>query len=77
MLHLQKIVCRSLDMFSDVVPVRGPMEERPQDEHVQCALQNCRSRLCLFRHSRYSTLDLATIVDMRLSVVKCARLKMI
>ena len=70
MLHLEEIVRRSLDMFSDLVSVRGPMEERPQDEHVECPLQNRSSLGRLFCHSRYPTLDLPTIVDIRLSVVK-------
>src|SRR5579863_1592765 len=69
-LHLQEIVRRALNVLANLMSVRGPIEQRPQDEHVECSLQNRRSRLCLFCHSSYSTLDLATIVDTRPLVVK-------
>jgi hypothetical protein len=48
MLHLQKIVRRALDVLADLVSVRRPMEKRPQDEHVQCAMENGHALRSLF-----------------------------
>jgi hypothetical protein len=56
MLHLQKVVRRPLDMLADVVSVSGTIEQRPQNEHIQRALQQIGALLCLFRHGRQSTL---------------------
>jgi hypothetical protein len=69
-LHLQEVVRGSLDVLSDLVTVSMSIEKCPQDEHVQSALKNSRALLCLFRHRRDSTLDLATMVDIRPPVVK-------
>jgi hypothetical protein len=33
-LHLQKLVRGSLDVFADLMAVSGTIEKRPQDEHV-------------------------------------------
>jgi hypothetical protein len=38
MLHLQQIIRGALDVAGDLVPVRGPQQERPQNDHVQRAL---------------------------------------
>jgi hypothetical protein len=56
-LHLQKFVGGSLNMFSDWMTVRGPIKQRPQDQLVQRALQDRRSRQCLFLDRRHATLD--------------------
>jgi hypothetical protein len=45
-------------------------EKRPQDEHVKRPLEEPGPLLCLFRHRRQSTLNLAAMVDIRLSLVK-------
>jgi hypothetical protein len=34
MLHLQEIVSRPLNVLANLVPVRRPIEKRPQYEHV-------------------------------------------
>jgi hypothetical protein len=52
------------------VSVSGSVKKRPQDEHVQGALEKSSPLLCLFRHGRHSTFDLAAMVDIRLPVVK-------
>jgi hypothetical protein len=69
-LHLQELVRGSLDVLSNLVTVSGAVKKCSQDEHVQGALEHGRALLCLFRHRRASTLDMATMVDIRLSVVK-------
>jgi hypothetical protein len=33
-LHLQEIICCSLDMLADVMPMGRAVEECPKDEHV-------------------------------------------
>jgi hypothetical protein len=55
MLPLQKIVRRPLNMFSDLVPVRRPVEERSQNEHVQGSLQ--KSGAFELFDGRHSTLS--------------------
>jgi hypothetical protein len=45
-------------------------EKRPQDEHVKRSLEEPDPLLSLLRYRRHSTLDLATMVDTRLSIVK-------
>ena len=57
-------------MLPDLVTVSRSIEKRPQDEHVKRPLEEPDPLLCLLRHRRHSTLDLATMVDIRLSVVK-------
>ena len=44
--------------------------KRPQDEHVKRSLEEPDPLLCLPGHRRHSTLNLATRVDARLSIVK-------
>jgi hypothetical protein len=34
-LHLQKFICNSLNMLTDLMTVGRAVEEGPQDEHVQ------------------------------------------
>ena len=58
MLHLQEVVRRPLNVLADLVTVRRPIEKRPQDEHVQGALQKIRALLYLFCHGRRSTPDI-------------------
>jgi hypothetical protein len=70
MLHLQKIVGRFLNVLPDVVTVRRPIPERAQDQHVKRSLEEPGPLLCLFCHGRHPTLNLATMVDTRLSIVK-------
>jgi hypothetical protein len=67
-LHLQEVVRGLLDVLSNLVTVSGAVKERSQDEHVKGALEDGRALLCLFRHRRDSTLDLALIVGIRPSV---------
>jgi hypothetical protein len=70
-LHLKKVVCGPLNVLADLVAVRRTVQKGSQDEHVQRALEKARARLlCLFHHGRQSTLNLATMVDIRLSLVK-------
>jgi hypothetical protein len=66
-LHLQKVICRSLNMLADLVSVRGAVKERAQDEHVQRSLKDGGASLCVFRHGRDSTLDAMLMVGIRLS----------
>jgi hypothetical protein len=68
-LHLQKLVCASLNVFSDLVAVSRPIEKRPQDEHVKRSLEEPDPLLRLLRYRRHSTLNLAAMVGLRLSVV--------
>ncbi len=56
MLHLQKIVGGPLNVFSDLVPMRRPVEKRAQNEHVQGALEQA-PWWCVLSHGRRSTLD--------------------
>jgi hypothetical protein len=39
MLHLQKVVRGPLNMLADLVSVSRSLEQRPQDQHIQRALQ--------------------------------------
>ena len=70
MLHLQEFIRSPLNVLPDLMTVSRSVEKRPQDQHVQRSLQEPYPLLCLFRHRRRSTLDLATMVDIRLSIVK-------
>jgi len=67
-LHLQEFICSPLNVLPDLVTVSGSIEKRPQDEHVKRSLEEPDPLLRLLRHRRYSTLNLATIVDTRLSI---------
>src|SRR5258708_22443002 len=69
-LRLQKFIRRSLNVFPDLVSVSRSIEKRPQDEHIQSSLEEPNPLLRLFRHRRRSTLNLAMMVDIRLSIVK-------
>jgi hypothetical protein len=69
-LHLQKLVRGPLNVLADLVTVSRSVKKRSQDEHVKRALQNARALLlCLLRHRRRSTLDFASMVDARPSLV--------
>jgi len=68
-LQLQEFIRSPLNVLSDLVTVSRPIEKRPQDEHVQRSLEDPDPLLRLLRHRRYSTLNLATMVDARLSIV--------
>jgi hypothetical protein len=76
-LHLQEVVCGSLDVLSMLVAVSGAVKECSQDEHVKGALEDGRALLSLFRHRRDSSLDMAMMVDIRPSVVNRNRSKRI
>jgi hypothetical protein len=69
-LHLQELICCSLNVFANLMPMRRPIKKCPQDEHVERALEEPDPLLYLFRHRRRSTLDMAMMVDIRLLVVK-------
>jgi hypothetical protein len=69
-LHLEKFIRSPLDVLADLVAMRGPVEKRPQDKHVERSLQEPNPLLYWFRHRRHSTLKLAMMVGIRLSVVK-------
>ena len=57
MLHLQEFVGGSLNMLADLMTMSRPVQERPQDEHVQGSLEKPDPLLLrLLRHSRLSTL---------------------
>ncbi len=47
MLHLQEVVCGSLDVLSNLVTVSGAVKECSQDEHVKGALEDGRTFRCL------------------------------
>jgi hypothetical protein len=49
------------------VTMSRTIEKRPQDEHVKGSLEDSHPLLRLFCHRRHPTLDLATMVDIRLS----------
>jgi hypothetical protein len=70
MLHLQEVVRGPLDGLPDLMAMSRPVQKRPQDEHVKRSLQKSGPRLRLFFHGRQSTLNLASIVDIRQSIVK-------
>jgi len=70
MLHLEEIIRGALNMFTDVVAVRGTPYQSAKDEHVQRAKKEICSRLRLFCHSRRSTLNFDAIVGRLLSLVK-------
>ena len=72
MLHLQKLICSSLNMLADLMTVCRAIKEGPQYEHVQGPLKKPDPLLSLFCHRRHSTLTLAMMVDNRLSIVKGA-----
>jgi hypothetical protein len=75
-LHLQKIVRGPLNVLPNLMTMGRSMKEGPQDEHVKGALEKaCSLLLYLFIHRRHSTLDLAMMVGIRLSIVKRANLK--
>jgi hypothetical protein len=69
-LHLQKVVCSSLNMLANLMTVGSAIEEGPQYEHVQGSLENSAPLRFLFCHRRHPTLNLAMMVDKRLSIVK-------
>jgi hypothetical protein len=69
-LHLQEFIRGPLNVLPDLVTVSRSIEKGPQDEHVKSSLQEPDPLLCLLRHRRRSTLNLATMVDTRLSIVK-------
>ena len=69
-LRLQKFIRGSLNVLPDLVTVSRPIEEGSQDEHVERSLEEPNPLLRLFRHRRCSTLNLAMMVDIRLSIVK-------
>ena len=56
MLHLEKVIRGALNMLTDLVPVRGSPDQRPQDKHVQRAEKKIYSLLRRSWHSRRSTL---------------------
>src|SRR5882762_3554316 len=66
-LRLQKFIRGPLNVLPDLVTVSRSIEKRPQDEHVQSSLEKPNPLLRLFRHRRCSTLNLAMMVDIRLS----------
>jgi hypothetical protein len=58
-------------VLSDLVPVSRSVEKRSEDKHVKSALEEAYPLLlCMLRHRRQSTLNLAAMVDIRLSLVK-------
>jgi hypothetical protein len=67
-LHLQEFIRSPLNVFPDLVAVSRSVEKRPQDEHVERSLEDPDPLLRLLRHRRHSTLNPATMVDIRLSV---------
>jgi hypothetical protein len=72
-LHLQELICGPLNVFPYLVTVSRSIEKRPQDEHVKRSLEEPDPLLCLLRHRRHSTLNLAVMVDIRLSIVIAAK----
>ena len=70
MLRLKEFIRGPLNVFPDLVPVGGPVKKRPQDKHVERSLEEPDPLLRVFLHRRHSALDLAMMVDIRLSVVK-------
>src|SRR5260370_26855726 len=68
-LHLQEFIRGPLNVLPDLVTVSGSIEKGSQDEHVKRSLEEPNPSLCLLRHSRHSTLNLATTGDTRLSIV--------
>ena len=70
MFYLQDLFCGALDVFSDLMAMRGGSQEGAENEHVKSALEKARALLCLLRHRRQSTLTLALMVDARPSLVK-------
>ena len=70
MLHLQEFIGGSLDMLANLMTVSRAVEEGPQYEHVQGPLEKSDPRRCVFCHGRRSTLNVAMMVDTRLSIVK-------
>jgi hypothetical protein len=71
-LHVQEFISRPLNVLPDLVTVSRSIEKRPQDEHVQRSLEEPGPLLRLLCHRRRSTLNLATMVDTRLSIVNPA-----
>jgi hypothetical protein len=56
-LHLKKIVGRSLNVLADLVTVSWPIERGSQYEHAKRALQQIRPLLQLLYHGSHSTID--------------------
>jgi hypothetical protein len=73
MLHLQEFIRGPLNVLPDLVTVSRSVEKRPQDEHVKRSLEEPDPLLRLLRHRRHSTLNLARMVDSRLSIVNGRR----
>ena len=69
-LHLQELIRGPLNVLPDLVTVGRSTEKGPQDEHVKRSLKEADPLLCLFRHRRHSTLNLAMMVGTRPSFVK-------
>src|SRR5580658_825620 len=69
-LHLQEFIRGPLNVLPDLVTVSRSVEKRPQNEHVERSLEDPDPLLRLLRHRRHSTLNQATMVDTRLSVVE-------
>ena len=57
MLDLEQVLGGSLDVLGDLVAVGRAKQQRPQDQHVQRALQQSDSlgRFVRYRHGRHST----------------------
>src|SRR5882672_5843517 len=68
-LHLQEFIRSPLNVLPDLVTMGRSIEKRPQDEHVERSLEEPDSLLRFLGHRRHSTLNLATMVDIRLSIV--------
>jgi len=71
-LHLQEFIRSPLDVLPDLMTVGRSIEKCPQDEHVKRSLEEPYPLLGLFWHRRHSTLDVAMMVDIRLSICQDA-----
>ena len=56
MLDLQHLVGRVPDVRGDRATVRRPNQERPEDEHVERALQQLRAIVAVSHDGRHSTM---------------------
>src|SRR5580704_17584321 len=68
-LRLEEFIRAPLNVLPDLVTVSRSKEKRPQDEHVKRSLEEPDPLLRLLGHRRHSTLNLARMVDTRLSIV--------
>jgi len=56
-LHLEEVIRGALNVLAYLMSVRWTVKERPEDEHIERALENGGTLLSLFVSGSHSTLN--------------------